>query len=72
MVLLPSLIVAFLLLGSSHQSSSSYDTSMVHRLMSDRDILIEDGLSYFNGTTLKDVVNHNEGENGFLFCHVFL
>jgi len=61
MVLLPSLIVAFLLLGSSHQSSSSYDTSMVHRLMSDRDILIEDGLSYFNGTTLKDVVNHNEG-----------
>ena len=61
MVLFPSLIVAFFMLESSHQASSSYDTSMVHRLMSDRDILIEDGLSYFNGTTLKDVMKHDEG-----------
>ena len=28
---------------------------MVHRLLSDRDILIQDGLSYFNGTRLKDL-----------------
>ena len=61
MVLFPSLIVAFFMLESSHQATSSYDTSMVHRLMSDRDILIEDGLSYFNGTTLKDVMKHDEG-----------
>ena len=42
-------------------ASSNYDTSMVHRLMQDRDILIQDGLSYFNGTTLRDVVRHDEG-----------
>ncbi len=29
--------------------------------MSDRDILIEDGLSYFNGTTIKDVQDHPDG-----------
>ena len=46
---------------TSSTKNSNYDTSMVHRLMSDRDILIEDGLSYFNGTTLKEVVSHNEG-----------
>jgi len=41
--------------------SSNYDTSMVHRLMQDRDVLIQDGLSYFNGTTLHDVMSHDEG-----------
>ena len=41
--------------------SSNYDTSMVHRLMQDRDVLIQDGLSYFNGTTLHDVIAHDEG-----------
>jgi len=37
--------------------SSSYDTSMVNRLLADRKMLIQDGLSYFNGTTIKDVLN---------------
>ena len=36
-------------------ASSNYDTSMVERLLGDRDTLIQDGLSYFNGTTLRDV-----------------
>ena len=36
-------------------ASSNYDTSMVERLLTDRDTLIQDGLSYFNGTTLRDV-----------------
>ena len=39
--------------SSSKSPASSYDTSMVHRLLSDRDILIQDGLSYFNETSLK-------------------
>jgi hypothetical protein len=38
---------------SSSSPASSYDTSMVQRLLTDRDILIQDGLSYFNDTTLK-------------------
>ena len=33
--------------------ASNYDTSMVDRLLKDRHILIQDGLSYFNGTTLQ-------------------
>ena len=41
--------------------SSNYDTSMVDRLLSDRDVLIQDGLSYFNGTTLKDVAGEDQG-----------
>ena len=39
--------------SSSSSPASSYDTSMVHRLLSEREILIQDGLSYFNDTTLK-------------------
>ncbi len=34
--------------------------SMVDRLISDRDVLIQDGLSYFNGTTLKDVASDDQ------------
>lgn len=34
---------------------------MVDRLFSDRDILIQDGLSYFNGTTMRDVLAEDEG-----------
>ena len=60
MMLQLALQLVFLVMLAS-TASSNYDTSMVHRLMSDRDILIEDGLSYFNGTTLKDVQRHNEG-----------
>ena len=41
--------------------SSSYDTSMVHRLFQDRDVLIQDGLSFFNGTTLHEVKSHDDG-----------
>jgi hypothetical protein len=41
--------------------SSNYDTSMVDRLLTDRDVLIQDGLSYFNGTTIRDVAAENEG-----------
>ena len=40
---------------------SNYDNSMVNRLLQDRDILIQDGLSYFNGTTLEDVKRHDDG-----------
>lgn len=54
-------ILAYGVIMCSSTASTNYDTSMVHRLMSDRDILIEDGLSYFNGTTLQDVQRHNEG-----------
>ena len=38
-------------------ASSNTDTNMgmVERLLGDRDTLIQDGLSYFNGTTLRDV-----------------
>ena len=36
-------------------TSSSYDTSRVDKLLADREILIQDGLSYFNGTTIKDI-----------------
>ena len=44
-----------LLALSASPTTSSYDTSMVHRLLGDRQILIQDGLSYFNGTTIKDI-----------------
>ena len=51
------LTVLFALLASPSSSASSpassYDTSMVDRLLSDREVLIQDGLSYFNDTTLK-------------------
>ena len=55
------LILVCGILMCSSSASSNYDTSMVHRLMTDRDILIEDGLSYFNGTTLTDVQRSNDG-----------
>ena len=45
---------------SSSSASPSYDTSMVHRLLSDRDILIQDGLSYFNETSLKVKLDNSE------------
>ena len=51
----------FLLAVIAPTVNSNYDTSMVHRLLEDRDLLIQDGLSYFNGTTLKDVVANNHG-----------
>lgn len=38
----------------------NYDTSMVHRLLTDRDILIQDGLSYFNGTNIRDIRHRND------------
>ena len=61
-VTLAALVPTLLLLALQPlPASSNYDTSMVHRLMQDRDILIQDGLSYFNGTTLRDVVRHDEG-----------
>ena len=44
---------------SNSFASSNYDTSMVDRLLADRDTLIQDGLSYFNGTTLRDVKRYN-------------
>jgi len=48
----------FLVAAAMFESvSSSYDTSMVNRLLADRKMLIQDGLSFFNGTTLKDVQN---------------
>ena len=43
--------------GADVASTTNYDTSMVHRLLSDREMLIQDGLSYFNGTTLRDIRN---------------
>ena len=52
------LIATFILTGLLNSFvcvSSNYDTSMVERLLGDRDTLIQDGLSYFNGTTLRDV-----------------
>ena len=52
-----SFVVVSLTIASIFDSfaSSNYDTSMVERLLGDRDTLIQDGLSYFNGTTLRDV-----------------
>ena len=52
----PFTVVTLTLAGLFNSfASSNYDTSMVERLLGDRDTLIQDGLSYFNGTTLRDV-----------------
>lgn len=58
-----SFLVVSLTIASLFNSfaSSNYDTSMVERLLGDRDTLIQDGLSYFNGTTLRDVKTHDDG-----------
>ena len=55
------LLLLLLMSGCCGTVSSTYDTSMVHRLLTDRNFLIEEGLSYFNGTRLKDVRKHNDG-----------
>lgn len=53
--------LAFLAAVAVGVCNSTYDTSMVHRLLSDRNVLIQDGLSYFNDTTLTDVRGRGDG-----------
>ena len=60
-LLLTLTTTSLLLLVNCGTVSSTYDTSMVHRLLTDRNFLIEEGLSYFNGTRLKDVRKHSDG-----------
>ena len=53
-------------------ASSNYDTNMgmVEKLLGDRDTLIQDGLSYFNGTTLRDVKRYiNETSNNHILLY---
>lgn len=45
----------------AYVGSSNYTSSMVDRLLADRDVLIQDGLSYFNGTTIRDIAAEDEG-----------
>lgn len=54
-------VILFLVMTLTDFVSSNYDTSMVHRLLSDRDVLIQDGLSYFNGTTINSLREKNGG-----------
>lgn len=50
-------LIVGLLLACLCSATSNYDTSMVHRLLRDRHVLIQDGLSFFNGTKVEDVKN---------------
>lgn len=57
----------FVLALFAQRVSSNYDTgsssSMVARLMSDRDTLIQDGLSFFNHTTVEELQDRNTGHD---------
>ena len=55
--LLSLLLLLLLSATGADVTATNYDTSMVHRLLSDREMLIQDGLSYFNGTSLRDIRN---------------
>ncbi len=53
-------VLAVWVLGSV---CTTYDTSMVERLLSDRDGLVQDGLSYFNGTTVSALRANSDGHD---------
>ncbi|XP_040575684.1 conoporin-Cn1 [Lepeophtheirus salmonis] len=50
-----------LLLFVKSRAYSDYDRNFVNRLFADRKDYIDDGLSLFNGTTVKNILNNTDG-----------